>query len=200
MNSNFNHKLNSAGSSALLIIDVQKGFDNPHWGEERSNPFAEKNISLLLKAFRDMGPDHIVIHVRHDSTELDSPLRPGQVGNDFMDVVEPYPGERVFAKTVNSAFITTNLHEHLQSLGVNELVICGLTTDHCVSTTVRMAANLGYNVTLPGDATATFNRKGKDGRHLSAEEVHEFALASLDGEFARVIETREFLGALSHAI
>ena len=97
---------------------------------------------------------------------------------------------------MNSAFIGTALETHLRQRGVRRLVIGGLTTDHCVSTTARMAANLGFVVMVVADGTATFGRYSHDGRHYSAEEVHRLALASLHGEFARVLDTGAVLAAV----
>ncbi|CAN5537220.1 cysteine hydrolase family protein [soil metagenome] len=171
---------------ALLVIDAQKGFDDPYWGE-RNNPQCESNIAALIAAFRRVGKP--VIHVQHMSVEPLSPLRPGQAGNDFKAEAVPIAGEKVFGKKVNSAFIGTDLEKYLHEQGIAELVICGLTTDHCVSPSTRMAGNLGFNSYLVSDATATFNRKGIDGRDWTAEEIHQSALASLSGEFAEVIST-----------
>ena len=90
---------------------------------------------------------------------------------------------------MNSAFIGTDLKERLDNENISKLVIAGLTTDHCVSTTTRMAANFGYDTFLVSDATATFNKKGGDGRNYAAELIHETALASLNEEFATIITT-----------
>lgn len=177
---------------ALLLIDVQKGFDDPAWGV-RNNPDAEANMAQLLTAWRDA--QQPVIHVKHDSTLATSPLRPGSPGNDFMDDVAPLASEARFAKTVNSAFIGTGLEDYLHDNGIEALVIVGLTTDHCVSTTVRMAGNLGFNVTLVADATAAFDRTAAGGRHYTAEEIHDVHLASLDGEFCTVKTAAEILAA-----
>ncbi len=76
------------------------------------------------------------------------------------------------------------------------MVIVGITTDHCVSTTTRMAGNLGFSTFIISDATATFERIGPDGRHYSADEMHDTALASLNEEFAMVASTQQVLGAL----
>lgn len=176
--------------AALLVIDVQQGFDDPYWGV-RNNPGCEANIAALVAAFRQAGK--AVIHVQHNSVEAQSPLRPGQPGNDFKAEALPLAGEKVFGKTVNSAFIGTDLEKYLREQGIDELVICGLTTDHCVSTSTRMSGNLGFNTYLVSDATATFNRKGIDGRNWPAEEIHQSALASLNGEFAQVISTKAVL-------
>jgi nicotinamidase-related amidase len=174
--------------AALLIIDVQHGLDQPSLGQ-RNNPLAEANMGVLLAAWRERRAP--VIHVRHCSTEADSPLRPELPGNAFKDEVRPLPGEPVFSKTVNSAFIGTDLEAWLRAAAISQLVIVGLTTDHCVSSSTRMASDLGFDVTLVSDATAAFERVGCDGTHYSADEIHRVNLVSLDGEFCRVRSTAE---------
>jgi nicotinamidase-related amidase len=178
----------------LVLIDIQKGFDAPYWGQ-RNNPAMEANVARLLAAWRCSG--FKIVHVRHDSTEGDSPLRPGQAGNDFKVEVTPLPGEHLETKQVNSAFIGTGLEQYLRQNKLSTLVLCGLTSDHCVSTTTRMAANLGFTAILPADALATFDRTGFDGRHWSADDIHGSSLASLRGEFATIVQSADIIEALS---
>lgn len=179
---------------ALLLIDVQQGFDDvAYWGR-RNNPDAEGRIADLVAAFRACRLP--VIHVQHMSTEPASPLRPGQSGNELKSGTAPREGERVIRKTVNSAFIGTDLEAHLDSAGIEALVIVGITTNHCVSTTARMAGNLGYETFVVSDATATFDRKGIDGRMIPAETMHEIGLAELHGEFATVLTSAQVVARL----
>lgn len=125
-----------------------------------------------------------------------SPLRPDLPGNAYKTEAQPLPGEVEFTKTVNSAFIGTGLEQYLREQGIRALAVVGLTTDHCVSTSVRMAANLGFEVTLVADATATFERRGHDGTHYSAEAMHAINLASLHDEFCTVQTTQSVLYSL----
>lgn len=106
---------------------------------------------------------------------------------------EPLSTELLIYKAVNSSFIGTHLEMHLRSAKDAPLVICGLTTDHCVSTTTRMAGNLGFKTYLVSDGTATFERKGPDGKLYTAEQIHDTALASLHEEFATVVDTQSVL-------
>lgn len=178
----------------LLIIDAQRGFDDPVWGR-RNNPDAEANIGRLLAAWRQQALP--VVHVQHTSILPDSPLRPGQPGCEFKAEATPVLGEKRYTKTVNSAFIGTGLEAFLREHGYESLVVVGLTTDHCISTSVRMAANLGFEVILVSNATATFVRAGLDGASIPADEVHRIHLASLHGEFCTVLSTRQVLGAVA---
>ena len=130
-----------------------------------------------------------IFHIKHCSSSPTSLLNETNEGNEFKDCVKPINGEQIIKKNVNSAFIGTNLKEQLDNANISKLVIVGLTTDHCVSTTTRMAGNYGYGTFIVSDATATFNKKGLEGQNFSAELMHETALASLNGEFATVVTT-----------
>lgn len=178
---------------ALLVIDVQRGFTDPRWGR-RDNPSCEANIRLLLDTWRDRGLP--VVLVRHDSVFPESPLRPGQSGNDLMDGIDG-PHDLLVTKEVNSAFYgSPDLHAWLKGEGISELVICGITTNHCCETTARMAGNLGYGVTFVIDATHTFDRMGPDGSVITAEDLSRVTAANLHEEFATVWSTDEVLGSL----
>jgi nicotinamidase-related amidase len=171
-------------NSALLVVDVQRGFDDPYWGA-RNNPGAEARIGRLLAAWRAAGWP--VLHAQHLSTNPASPLHPDRPGCELHPLAAPVGGEPVFRKTVNSAFIGTDLATYLAESAIRTLVVVGLTTPHCVSTTVRMAANLGFEVFVVADATAAFDLVGHDGRCFAAADVHDLTLASLHGEFATVV-------------
>jgi len=180
---------------ALILIDIQKGFDDiNYWGGDRNNPEAEQNAGKLLAFWRKMGLP--VFHAKHCSSNPNSRLAEGQPGNEFKDIVEPIEGEVIVKKNVNSAFIGTDLKDRLELRNITKLVIVGLTTDHCVSTTTRMAGNFGFDTFLVEDATATFCKKGTKGQLFSAGIIHETALASLNEEFATVITTENLLKAL----
>jgi len=167
----------------LILIDQQKAMGHPRWGP-RNNPQAEANIFLLLRTWR--ARKWPVIHVKHDSTSPDSPFRPGQVGNDFLPLTAPFPGEAVVAKKVHSAFIGTDLVARLEAMGRPSLVICGVLLANSVEATVRNAANLGFTVRLPADACWSCDKRDLTGRLWPAEDVHQLTLALLDGEYAQV--------------
>ena len=171
--------------NALILIDIQIGFDDPKWGA-RNNPGAEDRAGDLLQHWRATGQR--IVHVQHVSIEEGSPL--AGAGTEFKDQVTPLEGEMVFQKSVNSAFIGTDLQSHLENIGATKLTICGLTTPHCVSTTARMAANFGYQVDLVADACASFEANADtsfdNGPPLTPDQIHRAALAHLHGEFAQV--------------
>ena len=144
----------------LILIDVQRAFEDPSWAP-RNNPEAEQRIADALAAWREHGAP--VIHVRHHSPRPEGLFKPGTPAFDFKPEAMPREGEPVITKTVNSAFIGTDLEPRLRDAGTETVVLVGLTTDHCCSTTARMAGNLGFETWVLGDAMATHDRVGPDG-------------------------------------
>jgi len=177
--------------AVLLVVDVQKGMDVYAKDYNRNNPDLERNIARLQSAWRESGRP--VIHVQHLSTERNSPLRPGQPGVEIKDEVKPLAGEPVVQKSVSSAFIGTTLEKDLRRRGVTTLVVVGMQTNMCVSTTARMAGNLGFTTYVVSDATATFDNTGPDGKRYGSELLHNVALADLHGEFSTVVDTKTVL-------
>ncbi|MED1557029.1 cysteine hydrolase family protein [Bacillus paramycoides] len=180
-------------NTALIIIDVQKAFEEEKWGT-RNNPDAEENIQILLNMWREK--EYPIIHIQHLSDNDQSIFHSSKKSSDFKDIVVPIKDEKIFKKKVNSAFIGTGLEEYLKENKIKKVVIVGLTTPHCVSTTTRMSGNLGFETYLVSDATAAFAIKGADDTYYSAEQIHNVSLATLDDEFATVLTTEELIKKL----
>ncbi len=182
---------------ALLLVDIQKGLDEEeYYGGNRNNRNAEENCVYLLVNWRRL---HLpVFHIQHSSLNPESPLHASKPGFAIKDEVAPLADEQVIIKSVNSAFIGTGLRDELEDRNIRTVVVAGLTTNHCVSSTARMSANLGFRTIVVSDATATFDRLGPNGTRYSSESVHEITLASLFGEFAEIRTANELLQELSH--
>ncbi|MEM8510313.1 MAG: cysteine hydrolase family protein [Bacteroidota bacterium] len=182
-------------NTALVLIDIQTGLDDgAFYGGNRNNPFAEENMARILQRWR--AAKGLVFHVQHSSTNPESPLHPSKSGFRLKDGFHPLLGEPLFVKQVNSAFIGTDLEETLRNQGITTLIVVGLTTNHCISTSVRMAGNLGFKTYLIADATATFDRIGINGEQWDAETIHQTTLASLKDEFATIVFTKALLEAI----
>jgi len=188
----------SPSRTALIVIDVQRAFDE--WeaaGKRRNNPHALARIVELLAAFRASGTP--IFHIRHEGVRPNSSFAPGGTGYPVKDEAREMEGEAVIVKRVNSAFIGTDLEARLRAAGIETLMICGATTNHCVETTTRMAGNLRFDARLVRDATWTFDRVGPDGDAHSAEDIHAMTLANLNGEFARIMSASEAIAWLNDA-
>jgi nicotinamidase-related amidase len=190
-----------AENAALVVVDVQKGFEEAGFWGPRNNPGADDNIASLIDVWQSTGRP--VVFVRHDSLKPESPLRPGYEGNDFKEYVERRRGkgadgaELFVTKTVNSAFYgTPDLDAWLKAQDISQIVLAGIQTNMCVETTARMGGNLGYGVMVAYDATYTFDLQGPFGWRRSADEVAQASAMSLHGGgFARVVTTKEVVDA-----
>jgi nicotinamidase-related amidase len=179
---------------ALVVVDVQKAFeDAAYWGP-RNNPAFEENVSRLIEAWRDAGQP--VVFVRHDSLEERSPLRPGHPGNVLKDELTGTP-DLLVTKHVNSAFHgEPDLAAWLRENRIEDVVICGIQTNMCCETTARVAANLGFGMRFALDATHTFDLPARDGGTIGADELARVTAANLEPEFGRVVSTAEAIGEL----
>lgn len=183
--------------TALLIIDVQEAFNDRTWGE-RNNRNAEKNISKILDIWRKNGLQ--VIHIQHKSDDVNSLFHPNHKGFGIKGIVKPINDEPIFTKKVNSSFIGTNLDTFLKENGITTLVITGLTTPHCVSTTARMSSNLGFNTILVSDASAAFGIQDHNGKYYDAETIHSISLATMHQEFATIVTTEELINHIKSRV
>jgi nicotinamidase-related amidase len=183
--------------TALVVVDVQKAFDDPGYWGPRNNPACEENVGRLISAWREAGQP--LVFVRHDSREPGSPLRPGSPGNAFKDVVAGEPGLLV-SKSVHSAFHgAPDLAAWLRGGGIERVVICGIQTNMCCETSARVGANLGFDVAFALDATHTFDLEDPDGGRIGADELARVTRANLDPEFCRVVTTAQAIAELEPA-
>jgi nicotinamidase-related amidase len=157
---------------ALVVVDAQKGFDDPWWGP-RNNPDCDVNIAALVGRWAEQARP--LVYVRHDSQNPESPLFAGSAGNRLKEYLSAEPDLLV------------------QQTGAEGIVVCGITTNHCCETTARVGGNLGHHVLFAVDATHTFDRTGPDGDTVSADELARVTATNLHGEFADVVRTEDLL-------
>ncbi len=179
-------------NTALLVIDVQMAFvhDDAN-GASRSCPEAEQNVAKLLDKFRDHGEK--VIHIHHHGLDPSDPFHADSPGAAPQDFAIPKEDEDVIIKHVASSFVGTPLEQSLRNNGIDKVVICGATANHCAESTARSASNLGFETYYVSDAVWAYAATGPDGVEHSAEQTHSMTLCNLHGEFATVLTTEQAL-------
>lgn len=204
--------------SALLIIDMQRDFlEAGGFGETLGNDVSLLRSAIepnqrLLGAWRAQGLP--VFHTREGHEPSLSDLSPakrsrgnptlaigdhgpmgrilvrGEAGHAIIPELAPLPGEPIIDKPGKGAFYATDLHAQLQGLGIQQLVVTGVTTEVCVHTTVREANDRGYDCLVISDATASY-----------FPEFHETGLAMIaaqGGIFGWVTDSCLLLSSFSH--
>lgn len=180
-------------TTALLLIDIQQAYDHPQWGV-RNNPYAEKKAQTLLFKFRERGLP--IVHVQQVSDDPSSPFYSEQGRNPFKGEVFPLENETIIQTSTHNAFVNTSLETHLRNQGIDALILCGLTLNHSISTTIRMAKGLGFACGVVADACATFEQVGFNGKYYEADLLHEISLVNLHETFATIIDTNDVLVAI----
>jgi len=191
--------------TALLTIDVQNIYMAPKENAQeraRWEPFQRRMREIVIprtralqKRFRDKNID--VIHARiacllEDGRDRSlSQKKPGwnylllpraTQESQIVPELEPAPGEIVVTKTTDSALTGTNLRLVLSNIGVRNLVLTGIFTDQCISSTVRSLADESFNVVLVEDCCAA-----------GTDELHERELEILNMIYCHVVSSQELL-------
>ena len=178
--------------TALLIIDIQNDYFEDGATPLTGSLEASVKAQTVLQHFRNSSLP--VVHIQHIAIRNDATFFVSDThGAEIHENVKPAGGEKVFVKHFPNSFRETNLNDYLRSLGVEELVVCGMMTHMCVDATVRAAKDLGYGCTLIADACATKDLVFRDEK-TSARDVQEAFVAALDYFYANVIETKQFIG------
>ncbi|MEV4423547.1 cysteine hydrolase family protein [Patulibacter sp. NPDC049589] len=175
---------------ALLLVDVQQDYF-PGGALPLAGPdAAAAQAARVLAAFREAGGP--VVHVRHAAEPDDGFLVRGTPGAEFHPSVAPTADEEVVTKASPNAFLDTDLDARLRHDNVRELVVAGMMTSMCVDASVRTASDLGYEVTVVGDACACPDLEHA-GRTVAAADVQAAFLAALGSAYATVVDADDLL-------
>lgn len=175
--------------TALLVIDIQNDYFPGGAMELEGAEAAAGKARQAIETFRARGWP--VIHVRHLSARAGATFfLPGTRGAEIHDLVRPQSAEAVVEKNFPNSFRATRLQSTLEEQGIKHLAVAGMMTHMCVDASVRHAADLGYRVTLLGDACAT-RAQSFGGETVPARQVHAAFLAALNGFYAKVIPSHE---------
>lgn len=185
-------KQNPVSHSALIVIDVQDSFkkDAFEW-DRRSNPHFEKNIEALIAAFRSARLP--IVYFLH--TGPYEGFRANDPECRLMDFLHPLGDETLLYKSTRSCFGNADLQRLLVKKGIQRLVITGIQTEQCCETTARDGADLGYDIDFIVDATSTFPIANLEDptRELDVQAIEERTIYVLNGRFAHVCKTEDFL-------
>jgi nicotinamidase-related amidase len=175
--------------TALLVIDIQNDYFPGGAMELEGADAAGAKAAQAIRSFREKNLP--VVHVRHLSVRPGSTFfLPGTKGAEIHPLVVPKADEAVVEKNFPNSFRNTNLQQVLEKHGIKNLVVAGMMTHMCVDASVRQAADLGFKITLLGDACAT-RAQSYGGEKVPAKQVHAAFLAALNGFYAKVIPTHE---------
>ena len=172
--------------TALLVIDVQQAMIDER--PARLDEFM-LNLKLLIDAAHKNGTE--VVYVRHDGGEGDV-LAFGTPGWQLEKSLTPRADERVFDKHFGSAFRQTGLNEYLAGRNISRLVICGMQTEYCIDTSVKVAFEHGYDVVIPSGATTTYDNPFLHGDKL----IHYYERMIWHEPLARVVDMEEAISLL----
>jgi len=179
-------------NTALLIIDVQNDYFEGGAMSLVGTDKASENIKSLLQKFRTAHQP--VVYIQHIATKPDATFFvPNTIGAEIHANVKPLDGEKVIIKHYPNSFRETDLLDHLKSLDITNMVICGMMTHMCIDATTRAAKDLGFECTLIADACATKDLE-INGKIVTAENVHNSFLAALNYFYSTVINTNEYIG------
>lgn len=174
-------------STALIMIDIQQDYFPGGRMELVGSTEAAAAAARLLDTFRKAGWP--VFHIQHISVRPNATFfLPESPGVAIHPTVEPRAGEPVITKYYPNSFRETDLLEKLKSIGVKQLLVCGMMTSMCVDATVRAAFDLGFECTITSDACATRDLSF-DGETIPASHVHGAFLAALGSVYATVRTT-----------
>jgi nicotinamidase-related amidase len=170
--------------AVLVLIDCQNEYVTGALPLEGVEAALARLKSLLARARAAGTP---VVHIQHrgragGAFDLDQPR------GAIHDAVAPLDGETVIAKGLPNSFAGTTLHEDLQKLGRNNLILTGFQTHMCVSATARSALDHGYRSTVVADCCGTRALPDRKGGAMSAQVLHDVTLAALADRFAVVVE------------
>jgi nicotinamidase-related amidase len=192
--------------TALIVIDVQESFRQRESWQAASDPDVALKAGRLVEHARLNG--HLVVWVLHTEPGSGTVFDPQSGHVRLMEGLTAEEGEPVLAKTSHNAFTTTNLQQILTENGVRTLITCGVRTEQCVETTTRLGSDLGYEVFLVIDATATepiAHRDAPGGRPLAEvladprtllpSEIIARTEYALAGRFATVTTVKELTGS-----
>lgn len=179
-------------STALIIVDIQNDYFSNGKMELVNPDKAAANAVKVLDWFRQNNKNNI-FHVQHIAADPAMGFfLPNTKGAEIHATVQPFETESIVTKHFPNSFLQTNLESKLRENGITKVVVVGMMTHMCIDATVRAAVDLGFETTLIEDACATKDLS-YDGKNVQAEQVHYAFVGALQGMYARVTSTEDFL-------
>lgn len=179
-------------TTALIIVDIQNDYFKDGKMELVKPDQAASNAAKVLAWFRENNKENI-FHVQHIAADPAMGFfLPDTDGAEIHESVQPEEDEPVIVKHFPNSFLQTDLESKLKDNDIRKVIVIGMMTHMCIDATARAAVDLGFETTVIEDACATLDLS-YNGHDVPAEQVHYSFIGALNGMYAQITSTEEFL-------